>query len=244
MFDKLVESTPHAKTKKRTGVFLLSTTLIYGIAVLVLAVMTIFWFSPELIGGLNVKAMIDPPEPPRAEEPAPEQIINRDVQDASNLQTPKIVTDIPEPTKVPPRRMFSNSKVVPGGEPGSPGGVPDPGREEVPPPPPPAPASPPTPTPTPKPILKVSGGVLPGLALVKITPTYPPIARKAGVSGAVMIQVLISEQGRVISAEVQSGHLLLNDAALQAAKRWIFKPTELSGVPVKVQGVLKFNFVL
>jgi len=55
---------------------------------------------------------------------------------------------------------------------------------------------------------------------------------------------MISEEGRVISAEVVSGHPLLREAALQAAKQWTFKPTELSGVPVKVQGILTFNFAL
>ncbi|MCI0662658.1 MAG: energy transducer TonB, partial [Acidobacteria bacterium] len=107
----------------------------------------------------------------------------------------------------------------------------------------PPPAAPAT-APTPRPIHKVSGGVLPGLAIKKVTPTYPAIARTARVSGAVKIQVLISEEGSVISAEVLDGHPLLQEAALKAAKQWIFKPTELTGVPVKVQGVLTFNFVL
>ena len=49
---------------------------------------------------------------------------------------------------------------------------------------------------------------------------------------------------RVIEAGVITGHPLLRDAALQAARQWVFKPTELSGVPVKVQGVLTFNFTL
>jgi periplasmic protein TonB len=56
--------------------------------------------------------------------------------------------------------------------------------------------------------------------------------------------VLISEDGRVEDAQVTSGHPLLRDSALQAAKRWVFRPTTLSGVPVKVQGVLTFNFTL
>jgi protein TonB len=90
----------------------------------------------------------------------------------------------------------------------------------------------------------VSGGVLQGKAIRKIQPPYPPIARAARASGAVQIQVTISESGQVIEASVIGGHPLLRDAALQAARQWTFQPTELSGVPVKVQGILTFNFTL
>lgn len=108
-----------------------------------------------------------------------------------------------------------------------------------------APPPPPQPTPTPPPKqIKVSGGVLQGSALRRVQPQYPPIAKAARASGAVQVQVTISEEGRVIEADVISGHPLLRDAALRAAQQWLFKPTELSGVPVKVQGVLTFNFTL
>jgi protein TonB len=59
------------------------------------------------------------------------------------------------------------------------------------------------------------------------------------------VQITISEEGRVIEASIlpgQSAHPLLRDAALQAARQWLFNPTLLSGVPVKVQGILTFNF--
>jgi TonB family protein len=92
--------------------------------------------------------------------------------------------------------------------------------------------------------INVSGGVLQGMAIKKAQPPYPPIARAARASGAVQVQVTISETGEVTEASVISGHPLLRDAALQAARQWLFKPTELSGVPVKVQGILTFNFTL
>jgi protein TonB len=92
--------------------------------------------------------------------------------------------------------------------------------------------------------LTVSGGVLQGKAITKVQPPYPPIAKAARAAGAVQVQVTISEDGRVIEAAVMNGHPLLRDAALQAARRWTFQPTELSGVPVKVQGILTFNFTL
>jgi TonB family protein len=92
--------------------------------------------------------------------------------------------------------------------------------------------------------INVSGGVLQGKAIKRVQPPYPPIAKAARASGAVQVQVTISETGEVIEASVISGHPLLRDAALQAARQWLFKPTELSGVPVKVQGILTFNFTL
>jgi TonB family protein len=92
--------------------------------------------------------------------------------------------------------------------------------------------------------LTVSGGVLQGKAIKKVQPSYPPIAKAARASGPVQVQVTISETGEVIEATVISGHPLLREAALQAARQWLFQPTELSAVPVKVQGILTFNFTL
>jgi TonB family protein len=60
----------------------------------------------------------------------------------------------------------------------------------------------------------------------------------------VQVQITISETGEVIEATVVGGHPLLRDAAIEAARQWMFQPTELSGVPVKVQGILTFNFTL
>jgi TonB family protein len=88
----------------------------------------------------------------------------------------------------------------------------------------------------------LSGGVLQGSATKKAQPTYPSVAKAARAGGAVQVQITVSESGEVTNAQVVSGHPLLRDAALQAAKQWQFKPTELSGKPVKTQGVLTFNF--
>jgi TonB family protein len=92
--------------------------------------------------------------------------------------------------------------------------------------------------------LNLSGGVLQGSAIRKVQPAYPPIAKAAQAEGAVQVQVSINEIGEVAGAQVVSGHPLLREAALDAARQWQFKPTELGGQPVKVQGVLTFNFTL
>lgn len=90
---------------------------------------------------------------------------------------------------------------------------------------------------------KIESGVLNGRALVLPKPEYPPIARAAHVSGTVTVQVLIDETGAVVSAHAISGHPLLHAAAAAAARGARFSPTLLEGEPVKVTGVIQFNFV-
>lgn len=100
------------------------------------------------------------------------------------------------------------------------------------------------PGPTPQtPIRKpFSGGVLNGKAISLPRPAYPSIAKSANASGAVTVQVLVDENGNVASATVISGHPLLQNAALQAARNAKFSPTKLSGQAVKVTGVIIYNF--
>ena len=99
--------------------------------------------------------------------------------------------------------------------------------------------------PAPRPILKpVSGGVLNGTAISLPSPSYPDTARRLRMTGVVVIQVVVDETGKVISAEVVSGPSLLKDAALQAALKARFSPTKLSGQPVKVSGVINYKFGL
>src|SRR5215203_1133373 len=93
---------------------------------------------------------------------------------------------------------------------------------------------------TPKPI---NGGVLNGKAVSLPKPAYPPAASAVGASGAVTVQVLIDENGDVTSATAVSGHPLLRAAAVEAARGAKFTPTRLSGTPVKVAGVITYNFV-
>ncbi|HKP37540.1 MAG TPA: TonB family protein [Pyrinomonadaceae bacterium] len=88
----------------------------------------------------------------------------------------------------------------------------------------------------------VSGGVLNGKATSLPQPTYPPIARAAHASGAVNVQVTVDESGNVISANAVSGHPLLKQSAVAAARQARFSPTKLSGQPVKVTGIIVYNF--
>jgi TonB family protein len=89
----------------------------------------------------------------------------------------------------------------------------------------------------------ISGGVLNAKALLLPTPYYPPEARAAGTQGTVAVQVLIDETGSVISAKAVSGPPSLHQAAVSAAFGARFSPTTLMGEPVKVNGIITFNFV-
>jgi TonB family protein len=137
-----------------------------------------------------------------------------------NSNSPELVEAPPPPESVKPQHANSNAGVA---------------QIET---------GPPPPRPSPKvPRAPISGGVLNGKAIRLVQPTYPPIARAAHASGQVTVQVLVDENGNVISATAVSGHPLLQPAAVAAARASKFTPTKLASQPVKVTGVLIFNFV-
>lgn len=89
----------------------------------------------------------------------------------------------------------------------------------------------------------VSGGVLNGKAVSLPAPVYPAAALAVNAAGAVTIQVMIDEGGNVIEATAVSGHPLLRAAAIDAARQATFSPTLLNGSPVRITGVITYNFV-
>lgn len=91
-------------------------------------------------------------------------------------------------------------------------------------------------------VKQINGGVLNSKAVNMPAPEYPAIAKAANASGAVTVEVTVDEGGNVISAEAVSGHPLLRAAAVSAARQAKLPPTKLSGQPVKVSGVLVYNF--
>lgn len=82
-----------------------------------------------------------------------------------------------------------------------------------------------------------------GHATYLAKPAYPAIARAAHAQGSVVVQVLIDEEGKVIAAAAISGHPLLQAACVKAARESTFTPMKLDGSPVKISGVLQYNFV-
>jgi TonB family protein len=99
--------------------------------------------------------------------------------------------------------------------------------------------------PAPRHLLKpVSGGVLNGKAMSLPTPMYPDIARRTHTEGVVEVEVVVDENGKVVSARALSGPGMLRDAAIKAASLARFSPTKLSGLPVKVTGMINYNFTV
>jgi TonB family protein len=89
----------------------------------------------------------------------------------------------------------------------------------------------------------VEGGFLNGKAVDLPKAAYPDAARKNHDAGTVQVQVIIDESGKVISATAVFGPEVLRDSAVKAAMRAKFKPTVVNGVPVKVSGILTYDFV-
>jgi protein TonB len=89
----------------------------------------------------------------------------------------------------------------------------------------------------------ISGGVLNGKAISLPKPSYPAAARAVRATGAVQVQVLIDEDGNVFLAQAAGGHPLLQNASVVAACNSKFSPTLLAGQPVKVSGIITYNFV-
>ncbi len=87
----------------------------------------------------------------------------------------------------------------------------------------------------------IEGGVVNGKAINLVKPEFPLNSR--GANGFVLVQVTIDEQGNVISAKATCGILEFVQVAEEAARKSKFSPTFLKGQPVKVTGVIVYNFV-
>jgi TonB family protein len=88
------------------------------------------------------------------------------------------------------------------------------------------------------------GGVLNTLALAEVKPAYPAEAKQAKAEGNVVVRVRIDEHGNVYEVRPCTGNSLLSQSATDAAYRTKFKLTFVSGKPIRVAGVLVYEFRL
>ncbi len=265
MFANLIESRSHGKEFKRRGRFVIATAAAYTVLFFVAGIVSIYAYDARVdaqTDELEVLNWVPPvtavtPKAPRDVQPIHRQ--SRPVAPVDRTATvqertvavspttdPRLVPDTvgTRASDVPPvtdNFRLSNRNVDPPSVAPNSGGcitcngtAPVVRVEET----------PPTPQPVKPPTQKVSTGVLIAKVISLPQPPYPAIARQIHIGGTVAIQILVDEQGKVVSAQVVSGHPTLTGAARDAAMRARFTPTLLSGSPVKVQGTIIYNFVL
>ena len=259
MFDNLVESSSHKDDLTRKGSFIGITALIYGVLMIGFFVAGILWYDARLTEQeLELTTLVAPvPVPQQQKEPEQKQEA-KPVKVEQNVDVRKELVAAVDESRLPPKEISAKASDVPpvrrgvttvlgsadsnasAPMPAGPGAgtvVTAPAKVNIADEPPP-PVAAPTP-----PRAPISGGVLNGKAISLPKPQYPPIARAAHAAGTVVVQVLIDENGSVVSAKAISGHPLLQAVAVAAARQARFSPTKLSGQPVKVTGVIQYNFV-
>jgi protein TonB len=251
MFDKLVESAKQKQGKRARRLFLV-TGVTYAVALIAFGVITVIGYSPALAEEYDILSRLIPPPPVLGvQQPPPTQpkFVTRSSPDF-RPPDPERLAPPPDPATISDYNpvgpiLSANSSTAPGG--GRTDGMPREGSErDAPPPPPPTPAPvvKAVATPTPDQVVRLTSVLTQGRTIKKIEPSYPAIARQARIQGSVQVQIGISETGEVTDVTLLSGHPLLREAALQAARHWLFRPTELNGRPVRAIGVITFNFKL
>jgi protein TonB len=174
-------------------------------------------------------------EVPEVQPPPPQRVVQSTAPVVSNSAAPLTAPDTiaPEQGDVPETLLIGASD-IPGALGGSLGGLdvgPPPPRLVTPPPAPPQP-------------LHVGGVVRPPQKVYHVAPKYPAMAQAARVSGMVIVEALIAEDGTVRDVKVMRSVPLLDASAIEAVRQWRFTPTLLNGVPVQVIMTVTVSFTL
>jgi protein TonB len=262
MFSNLIESSSHAKEFKRRGSFLLFTTATYVVLFVITGVVSIYAYDTHLEEQNLEVVMLLPPQEIVPDTPRPVAEPPRNTSNNFRSSVPEraiAMLSVEHPEVVPDRVSAERNPVLPlppgpvmitgrdydpppigGGRGNNKGGtVTSPSRIVIDDDPPPVPQ----PTPVVPKVVKVSE-ILNSRAISVPKPPYPQMAKQIRVQGTVTVQVLIDEVGRVLSAKALSGHPLLVPDSQRAALQARFSPTTINGQPVKVSGVITYNFIL
>ena len=90
--------------------------------------------------------------------------------------------------------------------------------------------------------IRVGGQVRPPIRIKEVAPVYPAVAQSARVTGDVVIEATVDEEGNVADARVVKSVPLLDQAALDAVKQWQYRPSLLNGVPTPVVMTVTVKF--
>jgi TonB family protein len=269
MFTNLIESDSHRQEFKRRSSFFLATVAAYALILSAAGVASIYAYDAHLEAQSNDLALLSwvpPVTPPTTTPKNNDNQNNRRPRSASTTTDPhlnvpvrtNLITTTDDPTKVPDKigtiadpappapknAVLGKINADPVGPPtnstacvtcsGSDTGSPKVVVED----------KPPAPVVVKPKTERLTSTVLVSKAISLPQPAYPPIARQIHLGGTVAVQILVDEQGKVIMAQIVSGHPTLTPAAKEAAMRARFTPTMLNGQAVKVQGVITYNFLM
>jgi len=250
MFEQTFVSTGKTNKSWTVVISFLVQLLLLGVAVILPMIYFDVLPAATLTSFLVAPPPPPPPPPPPAATPAPKvvKVIPRQF-DAGKLLTPKSIpkdiAQIREDELPPPSSGVGGvvGGMAGGMAGGSVGGVLGGIIGSV-----PTAAPPPPPKPVEKPItpqrIRVGGNVQSANLINGPKPNYPPLAKQARISGTVELSAVIGKDGRVADLKVIKGHPLLVQAALDAVKNWIYRPTLLNGEPVEVSTTIDVNFTL
>jgi len=244
MFEEMVVS--NAKGKKTNKPWTVVVSMIFQVAFLAILILIPLIYTEALPRAMMSSILLaPPPPPPPPPPPAPAQVVHIKPQahlmEAGKLVAPKV---IPKDVKIikeeeqPPDMGAGIAGGVPGGVAGGSmggviGGVIGGAGTAAPPPPKPNVSR-----------VRVGGAVQAAKLVNRVQPMYPPLARQTRISGTVKLHAIIGKDGTVQQLNVESGHPLLVQAALDAVRQWRYQPTLLNGEPVDVDTEIDVIFSL
>ncbi len=229
----------------------LTSAAIHGIVVVALVLLPLVFFNALPAAQLLTILLAAPALPPAPPPPMPPgnppklstaatRIPRTDFMAPDRIPRGIAAIDPPPFESINPGNALGLPDGVQGGWPGVPPG------EAIGPalaPPPQALPPPPRPAPRREPI-RMSSGVQESKLIYRVDPEYPPLARRARVSGTVILMVTVNEEGEVADVKVMRGHPLLDEEALRAVRQWRYSPTLLNGEPVPVIAMVTVIFSL
>jgi protein TonB len=241
---------PTTKNVRRSPLEWAAATGLHIVILATLIIAPLYTTGTIQLAKYEVTPVVAPPAPP----PPPPPAAGRAVAPHITSKRPNLTYTLGKVTalaSIPKMVSLDNAAAapdlggvmggVPGGVPGgqlggSLGGVLGGTGSSIPIPPPQQPAA--------KRIVRVGSNIKAPQQTFSVQPEYPVLARHAHVSGTVVVNAVIDEQGNVVGARAVSGHPVLIPAALNAVLQWKYEPTLLNGKPVAVEMEVTVYFQL
>lgn len=183
--------------------------------------------APDASG--SATAAVNPAAVPAATQPAPRAFTPPSLPKRTVAQEGRLTLLEPAPA-------------LSGGTTAAPVGALLPGKVDIIPPPPTVSGAATPPPPAQR--VTVGGRLQAAMLLRKVAPVYPQLARSMRIQGVVRFEAVIGKNGAVRDLKFVSGPRALEQAASDAVKKWVYRPTMLDGRPVEVSTQIEINFTL